>query len=72
MDTDAWPSGETLLIVLILVLGIAGSGIVRGLLAERGYDALGSAIFVFGYGTMVVLLWYGWIRPLDITGPSDG
>jgi hypothetical protein len=70
MDTDAWVSREALLIVLILVLGIGGSGIARGLLAERGYDALGSAVFVIGYGSMVVLLWYGWIRPLEITGPS--
>jgi hypothetical protein len=70
MDTDAWPSREALLIVLILVLGIGGSGIARGLLAERGYDALGSAVFVIGYGSMVVMLWYGWIRPLEISGPS--
>jgi hypothetical protein len=70
MDTDAWVSREALLIVLILVLGIGGSGIARGLLAERGYDALGSAVFVIGYGSMVVMLWYGWIRPLEITGPS--
>lgn len=70
MDTDTFLTRDTLLIIALLVLGIGGSGVARGLLAEQGYDALGSAVFVVGYGTMVVLLWYGWIRPLDLTGPS--
>ncbi|SEA08720.1 hypothetical protein SAMN04488065_1766 [Haloplanus vescus] len=70
MDADAFLTRDTALILLLLVVGIGGSGLARGLLAERGYGALGSAIFVVGYGTMVILLWYGWIRPLDITGPS--
>jgi hypothetical protein len=71
MDTDAFLSRDTLLVIGLLVVGIGGSGIARGLLTEQGYDALGSAVFVTGYGTMVVLLWWGWIRPLDITGPSE-
>jgi len=70
MDADAFLSRDTMLIILLLVLGIGGSGLARGLLAEQGYDVLGSAVFVVGYGTMVFLLWWGWIRPLDITGPS--
>ncbi|WP_435068837.1 hypothetical protein [Haloplanus sp. C73] len=70
MDADAFLTRDTILILLLLVVGIGGSGLARGLLAEQGYDALGSAVFVVGYGTMVVVLWYGWIRPLDITGPS--
>jgi len=70
MDTDTFLTRDTALIILLLVLGIGGSGLARGLLAEQGHDALGSAVFVMGYGTMVLLLWWGWIRPLDITGPS--
>jgi len=71
MDADTFLTRDTALILLLLVVGIGGSGLARGLLAEQGYDALGSAIFVLGYGTMVLLLWYGWLRPLDITGPSS-
>jgi hypothetical protein len=71
MELDGYPSRDTLLVILLLVLGIGGSGLARGFLVERGYDALGSAVFVTGYGTMVVLLWWGWLRPLDITGPSE-
>ena len=70
VDADAFLSRDTLLILLLLVIGIGGSGIARGMLAERGYGAVGSLVFVVGYGTMVTLLWYGWVRPLDITGPS--
>jgi len=70
MDLDGYLNRDTLLIILFLVLGIGGSGLARGFLTERGYGALGSAVFVVGYGTMVLLLWWGWIRPLNITGPS--
>jgi hypothetical protein len=70
MNLDGYLNRDTLLIILLLVLGIGGSGLARGFLAEQGYNVLGSAVFVTGYGTMVFLLWWGWIRPLDITGPS--
>ncbi|MFT4921399.1 MAG: hypothetical protein ACI8XM_000596, partial [Haloarculaceae archaeon] len=23
------------------------------------------------YGTMIGVLWYGWVRPLDLTGPTE-
>ncbi|WP_049935712.1 hypothetical protein [Haloplanus natans] len=71
MEFDGYLNRDTLLIILLLVLGIGGSGIARGFLSEQGHDALGSAVFVLGYGTMVLLLWWGWLRPLDITGPSE-
>jgi hypothetical protein len=71
MDLDGYLNRDTALILSLLVLGIGGSGLARGVLAERGYDALGSAVFITGYGTMVVLLWWGWLRPLDITGPDE-
>ena len=71
MELDGYLNRDTLLVILILVLGIGGSGLTRGFLAERGHDAVGSVVFVLGYGTMVFLLWWGWLRPLDITGPSE-
>lgn len=61
---------DKLLLVFVLVVGIAGTGIARRLLGEAGYNGLGRLVFVLGYGTMVFVLWYGWIRPLDITGPA--
>jgi len=58
------------LVALVLFVGIAGSGVARWGLGQLGLDALGAIIFVMGYGGMVFVLWYGWIRPLDITGPE--
>jgi hypothetical protein len=53
------------------LVGVAGSGIARRFLGELGYDTLGMVVYVLGYGGMVVLVWWGWLRPLDITGPVD-
>jgi hypothetical protein len=61
---------DTLLLVSILVVGIVGSGVARWLLGVAGYNWVGRIVFVLGYATMIFVLWYGWIRPLDIGGPS--
>lgn len=63
-------TGDKLLLAAILLVGIAGSGIVRRLLGELGYNDLGALVFMFGYGGMIFAVWYGWIRPMDITGPN--
>ncbi|MGM0590420.1 MAG: hypothetical protein ACQETI_02110 [Halobacteriota archaeon] len=60
-----------LLLALVLLVGIAGTGIARRLLGVAGYNDLGRLVFIVGYGTMVFVIWYGWIRPLDITGPAE-
>ena len=58
------------LVAVVLLVGIAGSGVARWGLGQLGLDLLGQLIFVMGYTGMVFVLWYGWIRPLDITGPE--
>lgn len=61
---------KVLPLVLVLVAGIVVPGLARRLLGLAGYTNLGRLVFVLGYGTMIVVIWYGWIRPLDIRGPS--
>ena len=61
---------DTLLLVAILLVGIAGTGLVRRLLGEAGYNGLGRLAWILGYGGMILVVWYGWVRPLDITGPE--
>lgn len=61
---------DRLLLAAVLLVGIAGTGIVRRQLGVLGYNGLGRLVFILGYGGMVFLVWYGWIRPLDITGPT--
>ena len=36
-----------------------------------GYNTLGSVIWFTGYGTTIFLLWFGWLRKMDITGQND-
>lgn len=61
---------DRLLLAAVLVVGIAGTGIVRRQLGVLGFNDLGRVVFIFGYGLTVFAVWYGWIRPLDITGPD--
>jgi hypothetical protein len=60
---------DKVLLVAILFVGIAGSGLARRFLGEMGYNGVGRIVFVLGYAGMVFAIWYGWLRPLDITGP---
>jgi len=61
---------DKLLLAALLLVGIAGSGLARRFLGELGYNDLGALVYVLGYGGMVVAIWYGWIRPMDLTGPD--
>jgi hypothetical protein len=61
---------DKLLMATLLLVGIAGSGLARRLLGELGYNDVGALVYIVGYGGMVVAIWYGWIRPMEITGPD--
>ena len=63
-------STDVILLATILLVGVAGSGVARWSLGQLGFTTLGELVYIAGYGGMVVAVWYGWIRPLDITGPE--
>jgi hypothetical protein len=63
-------SRNNLLLAAVVTLGIVLPGIARRLLGEAGYNDLGMVVFVLGYAGMIVVVWFGWIRPLDISGPE--
>jgi hypothetical protein len=63
---------DAILLATVLIVGVAGTGIVRRLLGEAGLNDLGMVVWILGYGGTVLVVWYGWIRPLDIGGPSRG
>lgn len=56
-------------------LAIAAIVIVPGLSAAAinalGYPTLGTVIWVFGYGSGILTVWYVWIRPLDLRAPTS-
>ena len=78
-DTDTDEDGDEapfftrdkLLLVTVVVAGIVLPGIARRFLGEAGYSGLGTIVFVLGYAGMIFLVWYGWIRPLNLTGPVN-
>jgi hypothetical protein len=59
------------LFALVLLVGVAGTGISVRLVNVAGYSTLGSIIWFVGYGTTIFLLWFGWLREMDITGQND-
>ena len=61
---------DKVLLLTVLFVGIAGTGLLRRLLGEFGYNGVGRVVFLLGYGGMVLIVWYGWVRPMDITGPD--
>jgi hypothetical protein len=74
-DTDEGGDGfftpDRLLFVVVVVTGIVLPGLARRFLGEAGYAGVGTVVFVLGYAGMIFVVWYGWIRPLELTGPVD-
>ncbi len=64
-------ASDGLLLAAVLLVGVAGSGVARWSLGQLGLETLGELVYIAGYGGMVVVVWYVWIRPLDITGPVE-
>lgn len=60
----------TVLLITVVVVGIVATGVARRVLGVAGYNTLGRLVFLLGYAGMVFIVWYGWIRPLDIVGPD--
>ncbi|NIB99886.1 hypothetical protein [Halobacterium sp. R2-5] len=57
---------------LVVAAGIVLPGVANYLLNQAGAPTAGTAVWAVGYASMVLVVWYGWIRPLDLTGPGGG
>jgi hypothetical protein len=57
--------------VVVVLVGVLLPGLTNHVLSQSGYHALGSAAWAVGYATMAVVLYVGWVRPLDPTGPDS-
>lgn len=71
---DAMGLSSRAAFVLTLVVGVVGTGLVVAGVSMTGYSTLASAIWVLGYGGMVIVLWYRWLRPLEFDpgGADEG
>ena len=54
--------------VAILLGGVVGFGLADYLLSSAGYPTLAGFVWGLGYLATVLVLWYGWVRPLDFEG----
>lgn len=50
---------------LVAVVGVVGSGVADFALAQLGAPATGALVWVVGYGTTALALWYLLVRPID-------
>lgn len=57
-------------LVLMVVATILVPGLATNALASAGYKTLAGIVWAGGYGFGIVAIWYLWIRPLEITGPT--
>ncbi|SNZ06340.1 hypothetical protein SAMN06269185_1135 [Natronoarchaeum philippinense] len=57
--------------LLVVAAGIVVPGLINRALHEVGLPTLGSFVFATGFFGMLVIVWYVWLRPLDIGGPIE-
>jgi len=51
--------------VLVAAVGVVGSGVADFAFAQLGAPATGALVWVVGYGTTALALWYLLVRPID-------
>ena len=68
-EDDATPS-KALWAAAAVLGGIVVPGLLSRALHASGLPALGALVFAMGFFGMLVVVWYVWLRPLDITGPA--
>ena len=58
------------LFVLVVIVGLIGPGFAVNILDRANLRLLSDIVWVVGYGSTIFVLWFLWIRPLDLVGPS--
>lgn len=65
----ALPRWVTFLVVL--GAGVALSGFADFALTRAGYGNWAALVWAAGYAGTILVLWAGWVRPLDIVGSTE-
>lgn len=55
---------------LVVALGIALSGLADHFLGAAYGEQVGQYVWAVGYATTIGVIWYVWLRPLDLQGPG--
>jgi hypothetical protein len=54
----------------VLALGIAISGLADFALSQAGYTSLGAYVWAVGYAGTILVLFFVYLRPMELTGPD--
>ena len=66
-----WDSSQLVKAGAALVAGVVVPGLASRLLHAAGYGILGTLVFAMGFTAVVIVAWYAWLRPIDLTGPIE-
>jgi hypothetical protein len=58
------------LLVAVAAAGVVVPGLLHYWLVQADFPVVADVVWIGGYGLAVLAVWYGWLRPLDLTGPS--
>lgn len=70
IDDDQFPLGlsSRQFFVLVVVGAVVIPGLLVGVLEVAGLSMIGNFIWILGYETGIFVVWYIWLRPLDLVG----
>ena len=71
-DQRGYPFGlsSRQLFVLVVLVGLIGPGLLVYTLEQANLSAAADLVWIVGYGTTIFVVWFIWIRPLDLVGSS--
>lgn len=58
------------LFFFVVLVGLITPGLVVYFLETANLSGIADLVWIVGYGTTVFVVWFIWIRPLDLTGSS--
>ncbi|MBX0297903.1 hypothetical protein [Haloarcula nitratireducens] len=56
--------------VLVVLVGLIGPGLLVHTFEEANLSAVADLVWIVGYGTTIFVVWFIWVRPLDLVGSS--
>jgi hypothetical protein len=54
----------------VMVVGLIGPGFLVYALEQANLSGVADFVWMVGYGTTIFVVWFIWLRPLNLVGPS--
>ncbi|REA00923.1 hypothetical protein DEQ92_19185 [Haloferax sp. Atlit-6N] len=71
-ETRRYPFGlpSRLSFLVVVTIGLIGPGFGVYILEGADLSLAADIVWIIGYGTTIFVVWYVWIRPLELLGSS--